>query len=672
MRRLLPTFVLFLVLAAPAGAAPRWFEAEPPFANPAEGDASAGMAPDGTVIYARFADDGALEVRERPAGGPVGGVTRLAPVTVKPPSNSHLQVLTSPDGVALVFDAGEVRYASVRAPGAQWTDPSPAAPAGGQAALDPHGRLWLLSRAPDRDDALAVYKFRTDEAPLVTPVPFSGAPQFSPALSVPTPDAAHVAFLERDTQEGEVGWPCTLLSKIREVDVPAAGAPGPVFTLDRFEAHGTVVEGGCALAEGEQAIGPVLIATDAAGADTVAYTRLAANRLTTLARHRARGTAWPAIAWPAEPVATDTIAEKLIGGAGDPVFSGRTGARKVVTTRTPDGAWTEPATLVEFLGTRFYGATRTSAGTTAFAWIDEDELVGRVLAGGALQAPVKIAPATEEDALVALGSDGEGDAVALTSRGIDDRASQHAYGYDAAGPRLTRLDLPDHPVAGAALSFSADGVDVWTGRPAAVFWAFGDGGTGFGFTRAHAYDSSGHRTITVHLTDAAGNLSEATAGLDVGAAPPWPPPVATPGAPAPATPGAPAPPPPAATPADLRAPRLRDVSARAGLVRLTTDEAGTARVELTKRARGVRGRDGRCVRATRRGTACTRTLARRTVTKAIGAGARRIALPLLSVGTWRVRVTVTDAAGNASRPALRTVRAARQEAQGGVLIVGRR
>src|SRR4051794_19804996 len=273
MRRLLLAVAVLLAMAPQAAAAPRWFEAEAPFADTSEGDASAAMAPDGTVIYARFADDGALEVRERPPGGPVGGVMRLAPVTVAPPSNSHLQVLTSPDGVALVFDAGAVRYASVRPPGGRWTDPNVAAPAGGQAALDPHGRLWLLSRAPDNDEALAIYKFRTDGAPIVTPVPFAGAQQLSPALSVPSPDAAHVAFLERASDGGAIGAPCTQLTKIREVDVPGAGAPGPVFTLDRFEAHGTVVQGGCALAAGQQAIGQVLLATDATGADTVAYTR---------------------------------------------------------------------------------------------------------------------------------------------------------------------------------------------------------------------------------------------------------------------------------------------------------------------------------------------------------------------------------------------------------------
>src|SRR5262245_56016832 len=71
MRHLLPALAVLLLLASPAAAAPRWLDAEPPFPDTSAGDASAAMAPDGTVIYARFSDYGALEVRERPPGGPV-------------------------------------------------------------------------------------------------------------------------------------------------------------------------------------------------------------------------------------------------------------------------------------------------------------------------------------------------------------------------------------------------------------------------------------------------------------------------------------------------------------------------------------------------------------------------------------------------------------------------
>ena len=92
-----------------------------------------------------------------------------------------------------------------------------------------------------------------------------------------------------------------------------------------------------------------------------------------------------------------------------------------------------------------------------------------------------------------------------------------------------------------------------------------------------------------------------------------------------------------AAPRDVRAPRVSDVfvtperldSARAGVLHLTVDEAGRARVVLTKDSR-----DGE----------------RLTVTKDLVAGEQRITLPRLSAGRWDLRVVVTDAAGNASRP----------------------
>src|SRR3954454_24462989 len=91
---------LFAVLSAAARdhPAPRWLDPVAPFdALPArQNEAGAVMASDGRIVFARIAPDGAVEVRERPAGGPVGPMTTLPPITTD--DVSQLRVLMGPDG----------------------------------------------------------------------------------------------------------------------------------------------------------------------------------------------------------------------------------------------------------------------------------------------------------------------------------------------------------------------------------------------------------------------------------------------------------------------------------------------------------------------------------------------------------------------------------------------
>ncbi|WP_028066118.1 hypothetical protein [Solirubrobacter soli] len=643
MRHLLPAFALLLVLASPAAAEPRWFAADPPFgvADALQADASAAMAQDGTVIVARFAPDGALEVRERPPGGAYGPVIDLPRVSVAPPADSHLRVLTGPDGTAaLVFDVGNVRYASVRAPGQAWTSPAEAAPAGGDAALGPDGRLWLVSRAPDRDDALAVYRLGSrDSVPLLDP----GARETSPAITVPEADRAHVTFLERGSTPGAPGDPCTLLSKIREVDVSSRGVVGPVWSVALAQGEGEVAEGACAVETGDVLAVPIQLATDADGADTITYTRASftTGTISSLARHRKRGVAWPSVLLPAEEVTgPGAVVERLLGGPGAPVAAIRAGTLWSYATRRDDGTWTTPRPLLGDEGARFFQAARAGTGEAVFAWLQREgqvKLIGRVLgADGTLSAPATLAPATFDDNLLAVGADREGNAVALAAQEDYGGYVLRAFGYDAAGPRVTSLTLPQHPVAGGFDLYSVTGLDVWSGPAKDATWAFGDGPLESGLTRPHAFATAGLKVIGVLLSDDFGNQSTAGRVLEVADAPPPPGPVVVP---APTTP----------PPHDARAPRLLSFAVIRGTLRLTTDEAGRVRVVLTKQARGVR-RGKRCVAPGRaRGKSCTRTLDRRVVEQAIGAGEQRVRLPRLSAGTWRMRLVVTDTAGNAAR-----------------------
>ena len=113
------------------------------------------------------------------------------------------------------------------------------------------------------------------------------------------------------------------------------------------------------------------------------------------------------------------------------------------------------------------------------------------------------------------------------------------------------------------------------------------------------------------------------------------------------------------TPPTVNGAGLSRTSLPAGTARLTLrfglSEAGTAKVALSRRT-GGRRRGKACVaprRSLRRAPACTRLISVRTVTKAVAIGGNAIALSTrtLPAGSYRVTLTVTDAAGNRA-PAL--------------------
>ncbi|HEY6892036.1 MAG TPA: hypothetical protein VI300_29810, partial [Solirubrobacter sp.] len=318
---------LFLALAAvlltasPAHAAPRWSGETLPFGDvrARELDASAALAPDGRAVFARFAPSGALEVRERPPGGPVGATITLPPVTVAPPPRPNLQLLVGADGTAAVlFDAGAVRYASMRAPGAYWTDPEPISPARagpGQAAVGPDGALWVVAQSPDDAAGLAVFRMTAGHAGARAsfPAPRAGARDLFPALVAPAAGSAHVIYVERGATEAGAG--CAVRTAVLAVDVPEQGATLPPRRLDAFDATGEGTPDVCHLAEGNVLLGSPLLAADADGGDTAVYSRVAIESLTAtpLARHREPGSLWPTSGTePPEVVGdADAVAERL-------------------------------------------------------------------------------------------------------------------------------------------------------------------------------------------------------------------------------------------------------------------------------------------------------------------------------------------------------------------------
>ena len=665
--------VLALVLAAGAAgsahAAPTWLDETGPFGDvPSRpGDARAAMAPDGTIVLARFSPAGALEVRERAPGGPLGATITIPPVAVDPQPFPNLQVLVGANGTAAVLtDVGNIRYAAMRAPGGRWTDLEVIGLSGagpGQAAIAPSGVLWIVGRVPDDVGGLAVVRMAPGAAIGVTrlPAPPPGAQHLARALTVAPTGGAHALYIEqRVTREGE---DCARTTAVIEVDVSGAGAVAVPTVLDAFTTTGRGPAPVCPAEVGEVLLDP-LLATDEAGADTVVYSvlSLATFEVRVQARHRAHGGPWPDRAQAAEAVTGDIVAEKLLGGPGAPLVVARSAGGKLISARAADGVWTPPAVLVGLEGAGSYDAARTGAGTTVFAWVEggaQGRIVGRVLsADGTLGERDRLSAEGLGATMLAVGGDAEGNATALYSRLGDEDYTLRMNGYDAAGPRLTSVNTPPRPETGAAAPFSVVGVDVWSGPLRTATWDFGDGTGAAGLAVDHAYSSGGPRTVRVRAEDESGNATIAERVLTVAGAPAVPDAPVSPDIPdSPAAPGATPSPPTGPTqggpPPDRRAPLLSGVAisarrGRAPVLTLTTNERGSLRATLARTVPGVRS-GGRCVaRGRARGQRCTRTLARRTVSRSLSAGRGQVTLPRLAAGTWTVTAIVTDIAGNRS------------------------
>jgi len=125
-------------------------------------------------------------------------------------------------------------------------------------------------------------------------------------------------------------------------------------------------------------------------------------------------------------------------------------------------------------------------------------------------------------------------------------------------------------------------------------------------------------------------------------------------------------------PVDTQAPAITHVSlparlrvGRSGTLRLTLDEAATVRVRFDRRLPGRRSANGHCVkprRHARHGKRCTRFTRIGTQTRSAVAGANalkvggKLGRRTIPVGTYRLTITATDAAGNASAPIRRTLK----------------
>jgi hypothetical protein len=607
-----------IALTAPAARAGTWLEPQRPFGDaPSRPDeAGVAMGPDGTIVVARLAPDGDVEVRERPPGGPVGETATLEPVG-DPPRGFPLQVVVGEYGTAAVlFDAGPERYAALRPPGGRWGRPQEVGPSGPRpAVVAPDGALWTVGEDADDDEALAVTRLApgggTDPIPL--PDPPEGGRDVSPMITVPSAGEAHVTF-QRVIVEAQAGA-CRRIAVNFTVDVPAHGDPSVPQPLATTRAAGDGPADDCIPRDGLILQAPKL-ATDDDGADTAVYSALElhSGEAAVLARHRERGEPWGQT----ESVTDqDVVAETLIGGRGAPAVLLRTGEGESVSTRA-GGVWTPPAPLSGRGAVAAPPAARTGAGTVVFAWNEvgsrSERIVGRVLgADGRLGEPTELAPGANAP-LLGVGGDDAGDAVVLYSEPEADHSVLQLSGFDGAGPRITAFAVPRTGFAGQGLPLVVEAEDVWSGHATTAAWHFGDGDVADGVAVGHTFAAAGDYTVRVAVPDAAGNATSASRDVAI--------------APAPDPLPAPTIPPP-----DRHPPHLKRVAVdprhpragRAATLTLHTDMAGELRVALKHGRRTVKARG------------------------LIPAGNVRFKLPRLGAGTWMLSVTEKGVRGDTSR-----------------------
>ena len=268
--------------------------------------------------------------------------------------------------------------------------------------------------------------------------------------------------------------------------------------------------------------------------------------------------------------------------------------------------------------------------------------------GSASFAPALAVSSAAQPALEpTLGLDDQGNALAVWSRSDGTNEIVQSSLLDAVGPLLSGLVVPTVPIAaGSSGAFSVVADDRWS-PVSSVAWDFGDGATATGASVTHAYVSAGSKSVKVTATDAVGNASTATTTVKV---------VAGFGRTRPRI-----------SSAFLFLPRLRAFGRGALFLRptnanrrvgttlaITTSEPGRLEIAV-QRAQVGRRRGTRCVAGRTVGVPCVvlRTLGTR-YTRQIPRGdttlrfTGRLDARRLTPGSYRLALTVTDAAGNRS------------------------
>ena len=292
LRTLVPTVGAALAFAAPAQAAPTWLDPEAPFgdAPTLDRDAGAAMAPDGTIVVARFAPSGDARGPRAPAGwagrrdgdDPAG--RPRAPAAAEPGGadrrGRHGRRAVR-RGQRPLRVAARARRAVARAGRAR------ARPAGSRIGGDRSRRRALDRRRglPARRAGCSCNRLSAGGTVRSTPLPAppAGAEDLNGVIAAPKAGGVRVAYLRRRYHRGAAGLHGDRLDPVHRGRRPrlrrsstATKPPARSSGTSAIPRPGTIV-------------GPFLrAATGIDGSQTVAYAvlRLAEFEVSTVARHR--------------------------------------------------------------------------------------------------------------------------------------------------------------------------------------------------------------------------------------------------------------------------------------------------------------------------------------------------------------------------------------------------
>ena len=214
------------------------------------------------------------------------------------------------------------------------------------------------------------------------------------------------------------------------------------------------------------------------------------------------------VAGPADSaaVAVDSNGLALVGW--------RTGAGEVQWSSSTNGAWSgSGATLGAGGAAGTVVAAANGAGADlALGWVSSAAATAVRPAGGSWGTELHDSGTTASVAV-----DTAGDVLSLW-QGV---SGARTATFDSSAPTLL-INVPGTAVAGESVPLSASGGDLWSSGLNNPTWDFGDGSPdGSGFNVQHAWSSAGSKTVTVNMTDAAGNAAApATDTISITAAPP--------------------------------------------------------------------------------------------------------------------------------------------------------
>lgn len=277
------------------------------------------------------------------------------------------------------------------------------------------------------------------------------------------------------------------------------------------------------------------------------------------------------------PLAADGLQPALaMNGAGAAVIAWHVGATVRLVTRAPNGSFGPPMDVKGSVFNNGLAAAMSETGQTRLVWTDDTELQGASspLGGPPSAASVLFSSNSDDLSTPGIATARDGTTIAVTSGlttpepvigrawalvwqpgqtapvakavcenpasnlgvsstrlalddtgdgivvcGIFTGSQQLRYAaYDASGPQLRSLAVPESATAGRPLTVSVAPVDVWSGV-AHVIWEFGDGHQVVGSSADNTYADPGRYTVRVTAIDRFGNQTSASREIRVAPVP---------------------------------------------------------------------------------------------------------------------------------------------------------